>query len=101
MSFDGFWSEIIDMNKKIFVRLIFDALIFFFVINGWWFAALPLGAVGLWVFPFYIEIMLAGVIYDSLFGFIPDLGWLGYAGVIISSLLIFLIVMLKKRMRSL
>lgn len=80
-------------------RIIFDLVIALAVINGWWFVALPLGLIAAWKYPGYIEILVAGVAYDALFGLTPATGALGYVGTIVSVLLIICILVLKKIMR--
>lgn len=69
------------MNKK---RLICDLLILISVMNGWWPVAVIIGLVGNWYFSYFIEIIIAGIIFDSLFGYDQYLGLAGYYGTIIS-----------------
>ena len=84
------------MKKVILHRIIIDLLIIASVFHGWWFIALPLALFGSWKYPRFIEIILAGIIYDSLFGFVPEMGVAGYVGTIVS-VVVFLLVMVLKR----
>lgn len=84
------------MNKQ---RIILDIVIAVSVLYGWWFVVVPLGLYCIWKFPGYIEILIAGVAYDSLFGFTQEVGILGYIGTITASLMIIFVLSLKKVMR--
>ncbi|MES2216380.1 MAG: hypothetical protein V4481_03720 [Patescibacteria group bacterium] len=84
---------------RIITRIIIDIAILLCLIHGWGFVALPLGIVGALVFPFYIELILAGVMYDALFGFTAGQGFAGYLGTIISTVFIFIVIIIKKIMR--
>ena len=75
------------MNKQITIRILIDLLIVVSILNGWWFIALPLGLIGAWFFPYFVEIIVAGIGYDSLFGYGSVSGAWGYAGMIVSILL--------------
>ena len=83
------------MTNKILPRTFLDLLILFTVLHALWFIALPLALFGSWRYPRFIEIILAGVIYDSLFGFVPEMGVAGYAGTI-AGVVVFLLVMILK-----
>ena len=72
------------MKSKVITRIIIDLLLAVSVLQGWWFIALLLGIIGLWMFPYYIELIIAGIVYDSLFGMIPKMGWKEYIGTILS-----------------
>jgi hypothetical protein len=87
------------MKENTIYRIILDLLIFLCVTQGWWFVFLPLGILGVWYFPYFIEIVVAGVIFDSLFGFIPDLNIIGYANTIISSFLLLFISGVRRIVR--
>lgn len=71
-------------SKKILGRIVLDFLIAVSILNGWWFVALPLGIVGVWIYKNYFEFIIAGVAYDALFGMVKGTGWIGYIGTIIS-----------------
>ncbi len=85
--------------QKIIIRLIIDIAIALAVLNGWWFIVLPLSFVGIWIFPFFIEIVIAGWVYDSLFGFVPEMGLWGYAGTLTSVLFLSIISLVKGSIR--
>ncbi len=80
-------------------RIIINIIIFIAVINGWWFLALPLGVIATWRFRYYLEIIIAGIYYDALFGSIPALGIWGYAGTITGVSVVLLVFLLKKLVR--
>jgi hypothetical protein len=84
------------MNKQ---RIILDIVIAISVLYGWWFVILPVGLYCVWKFPGYIEILIAGIAYDSLFGFTREVGILGYMGTIVAALVILFVFTLKKVMR--
>ena len=84
------------MTNKILLRTLFDLLILLTVLHALWFIALPLTIFGSWRYQHFIEIILAGIIYDSLFGFVPEMGVAGYAGTI-AGVVIFLLIMILKR----
>ena len=88
------------MNRQLLIyRIIIDFIIFVFVLEGWWYAILPLGIVALWSFPFYIEFLLFGIIYDSLFGFTFAIGWFGYTGTIVTLLISISMSSLRGKLR--
>ena len=70
------------------------------MMHGWWVVALPLALIGVWRFPYFVEIIIAGIIYDSLFGFVPEMGVIGYLGTIVSVGLFLLLILAKKVMRK-
>ena len=80
-------------------RVLIDLVIVCAILQGWWFIALPLGLIGAWRFPFFIELLIAGIAYDALFGFADGLGWMGYVGTTVSVLGIFVVLVLKKVVR--
>jgi hypothetical protein len=71
-------------------------MIFIAVICGWWFIALPFALIGAWFLPHFIELIIAGIAYDSLFGMIKGYGIFGYWGVLIS-IAIFVLAMISRR----
>ena len=88
------------MNKSFIIRILIDIVIAFSVLNAWWFVALPLVIIGVWAFPYYVEIVLAGVAYDALFAMDPGMGWKGYIGTIISFTALAIVFFLKKVVRK-
>jgi hypothetical protein len=87
------------MNKSFIRRLILDVIIFLAVLNGWWFIALPLVLISTWFFPYFVEGIVAGIMYDSLFGLIPELGMWGYMGTIVATLVMVIITTMKGKVR--
>lgn len=73
-----------------------DLILFAFIINGWWFIALPILVTGLWFFRNYFELILFGIIYDALFGMNNGKSIWGYLGTISSVFIYFIIYILKK-----
>ena len=85
------------MKHNTSLRITLDVILLLLVIMGWWFAAIPIALIGAWVFPRYAEIVIAGFLYDILFGFgaVPDRGILGYAFVIGGAILLAVVAYLK------
>jgi len=46
----------------------FDILMIIVCLAAPWWVALPLGIIGIVLFPWYVEIIIAGALYDTLFG---------------------------------
>jgi hypothetical protein len=84
------------MKKVAILRITVNIAFFIFIIHGWWIAALLLAFIGSWFFQYYFEIILFGIIFDSLFGFVNSMGIYGYLGSIVS-LIIFMVVLFLKR----
>jgi len=68
------------MNTSLFIRILLDIVIMGAVIHGWWFIALPCAVWCAWKYPYFVELIIAGLAYDSLFGLIPGAGVMGYIG---------------------
>ena len=84
----------------IFKRIICDLLIAIAVINGWWFVAISIGILSVWIFPYFIEIVIAGFFYDSLFGYNSStLDIAGYYGTISTLIIIVVSMTLKSVLR--
>lgn len=88
------------MNKKIFYRIIVDVLIAICILQGWWFVALPIAIISVWRFPGYIEIIVAGIAYDSLFGYSAEYGIWGYAGTLIATFIFVSLFFIRKLLRK-
>lgn len=87
------------MNTTTIKRIIVDILLLIAIINGWWIVAIILGAVANWFFLYFVELIIAGVIYDSLFGYSPAFGLAGYYATIMSLILFIVICSLKRVLR--
>lgn len=87
------------MNQKLSFRIIVDILLVVSVLNAWWFILIPLTVIGAWAFPYFIESILVGIAYDALFALAPGMGWKGYAGTIISIIILAGVFFLKKVVR--
>lgn len=81
------------------MRVVVDIIIAVSVIFGLWYAALPIALVSAWVFPFYLELMIAGFAFDSLFGFGSGLGVVAYAGTLVSISSFIVLYLFKKMVR--
>ncbi|OHA16824.1 MAG: hypothetical protein A3C79_00650 [Candidatus Taylorbacteria bacterium RIFCSPHIGHO2_02_FULL_45_28] len=79
--------------------MILDMIILICVIHAWWFVALPFIFVGMWRFPLFVEIIIVGIIYDSLFGFYPEIDIWGYIGTISSVAIFGIMFFIKKILR--
>jgi uncharacterized membrane protein YfhO len=88
------------MQNKIFYRILIDLLLILSVIHGWWFVAVPLMLIGAFYFSYFIEGIVAGIAYDSLFGFIPEMGWYQYIGTILSVIIVGGVAGMKKVLRE-
>lgn len=84
--------------RKIF-RVIFDIIIFFAVLNGYWPIALFFAIAGLFLFEHYFEIIVFGIMYDSLFGYVSIHALYGYVGSILSVLIFVFATILKRAVR--
>jgi len=84
------------MNKNTAYRIVADIAVLICIIHGWWFIALPISLLASWLCPYYIEIIIAGLAYDAMFGSFPETGLWGYAGTI-SSIMIALFIAGAKR----
>lgn len=90
------------MNKgflKTPLRIAADILLIVALIQGWWLVALLVGLFGSWYFFFYIELVIAGLVYDSLFGMAPGMGVKGHLGIIIAVVIFFAARILKRVVR--
>jgi len=87
------------MKIKIILRIIVDVLLAFSIFNGWWTLSLVIGVLSIWYFRTFIEIIVAGVAYDSLFGMTPGMGVWGYAGTIVATILFLLETLLRQVVR--
>lgn len=84
--------------KRIF-RIIIDIVLFFLIINGIWFIALPLSVISAFIFENYFEIILFGIMYDSLFGYVSIHSIYGYLATIFSVFAYIIISVIKKTLR--
>jgi hypothetical protein len=87
------------MNKVTF-RIIIDLLIFISLVNAWWFFIIPLGLIGLWFFPYFFEIILAGIAYDGLYGLVPGMGTRAFIATIIAVVTMIVFAVLKRMLRK-
>ncbi len=87
------------MRKNSIIRSVVDIILFVSVLNGWWPVAFIVGAGGAWYWPHFIEIIVAGVAYDALFGMNSGLAMHGWLGTIVSILLYTVILLIKKIVR--
>ena len=88
------------MNRQQIFRIVLDIVIAVAIMEGWWFIALPLALAGAWSLPYFIEMIAAGIAYDSLFGLVPGTGFWGYAGTILSAVLFLVVIAIKKFVRK-
>lgn len=86
--------------KIIALRIILVVLMLVSVFCGWWIPALIFGLIGCWLFDFFIEIIIAGVLFDSLFGYSDYFGIWGYAGTIIAFVILLSFFGLSKVLRN-
>lgn len=72
---------------------------FFCVLNGWWYIALVLAIFSAWSFEYFVEAIIAGIMFDSLFGYLKPIGITGYYGTIFSLSIFVTVELLKKFLR--
>ena len=88
------------MKHAALVRTILDIILFISIIQGWWYIVLPVSMLGLWLFELYgIEAVLAGIMFDALFGMNSVMGIWGYSGIITAMLLLSVKAIIKKLVR--
>ncbi|MEK7609592.1 MAG: hypothetical protein AAB470_00530 [Patescibacteria group bacterium] len=88
------------MTKKLTYRILIDILILISILHGWWFIALPLAILGVWRYPYFIEIFAAGIIFDSIFGFDLKTNTLSFLGTVLSIVVYIGILILKRVVRK-
>ncbi len=88
------------MNKNIYFRIIFDAVIAVLAIQALWFIALPIALVCAWTFPYYLEFVVAGIIYDSLFGPISYFSFFGHIGAIATTVILVVTTFFRRIVRK-
>ncbi|MDD5165632.1 MAG: hypothetical protein PHG25_03840 [Candidatus Pacebacteria bacterium] len=87
------------MNRSVIFRILLDIALFICVIHGWWFIALPIVFIGVLRLYFVVEIIVAGIMYDALFGMVVPAGIWGYAGIITAAVILIILRLLKKVVR--
>ncbi len=70
------------MIKNIPLRIGADILILICLLQSWWLAAFAVAIISAWFFPYFIELVAAGIIFDALYGMVPDMGVWGYISTI-------------------
>lgn len=88
------------MNNNVLARIGFDIVVAILIVHGWWFIALPLAIVAVWKFSLFIELLIAGVVYDALFGFVPGMGIAAYVGTLTAVIVFGGMSVLKKIVRK-
>lgn len=87
------------MNKLIIMRIVIDFIILISIISGWWHVALLISLVSFMFFPFFLEIIIFGIIFDALFGYNQSLGISKYVGTILSVSIFLIIYWLQNTLR--
>lgn len=87
------------MKNSLLFRFIAAIILFACIIWGYWWIAWILAIIFLFIFPVYFEILVAGILYDALYGVIlPELFHMRCMFTILSFMLFFASVFLKKRL---
>ncbi len=81
--------------RDITLRITLDIVILIAVLLGWWFVFIPLAVIGAWLFPRYVEIVIAGFLHDALYGMYHGLGIWGYAYTISAAIILALCSYMK------
>ncbi len=85
---------------KFSFRILLDISIIAFAIAGYWPLLVTFGFLGLVFFDFYLEIVIAGIIFDSLFGINRELGIYSYSISILTLIIFLLYKFLNKILRK-
>jgi len=56
------------MSKNISCRIALDVILLLSALMGWWYVAIPLGLIGGWAFPRYVELLVAAFALDAVYG---------------------------------
>ncbi|MEI6304868.1 MAG: hypothetical protein WCP09_02500 [Candidatus Taylorbacteria bacterium] len=87
------------MIFKFLRRIIFDVAILACLVQGWWYAALIVAVIAAWNHKMYVELIIAGLIYDSLYGPVSMNNMTTHIGLTICVVLFILIGIMKKVIR--
>ena len=87
------------MNTRNISRIVLNLVIAAAILNGWWFVALPICIAGVWFYGNFIEIIIAGIAYDALFGMVPGMGIRGFVGTILAVVVYAALFLSKKMVR--
>jgi hypothetical protein len=70
------------------------------VVKGVWIVAALLALFLLWKYHAIVTVLVAGILYDALYGMLPAQTWYGYVGTITAIVFVIGFYMLKKLVRS-
>ena len=84
---------------RIRIRIIIGLVLAVCVLQAWWLAALVIGLIGTWFFRDYLELVVAGIAYDALYGDTIGSGWTSHLGLFVSIIGLLITVGLKKVVR--
>jgi hypothetical protein len=87
------------MQSRPLIRIVADLILLILVVYGQWYVALPLGLVAAWLFPYYVELLMLGLIHDALFGLGHGLDPWAHAGLVIAIVALGLASFLRGFMR--
>jgi hypothetical protein len=62
-------------------------------------AAFAVAIISAWFFPYFIELIAAGIIFDALYGMVPDMGIWGYISSIEAIVVYTLVVIVRNMVR--
>ncbi|MFA6432437.1 MAG: hypothetical protein WCV82_01300 [Candidatus Paceibacterota bacterium] len=88
------------MNENPTLRVLLDIFLLILTLFGYWYVALPIALLSAWSFPFYVELVIMGFVYDALFGMGRGLGVWGYLALFITVVLFAAISFLKVIIRK-
>ena len=87
------------MKNNILFRIIAALILFACIVWGYWWLAWIIAIILLFIFPVYFEILVAGILYDALYGVaLPEIFHMRCMFTIISFILFFTSLFLKKRL---
>lgn len=80
-------------------RIIFALAILACLVQGWWYAALIIAILAAWNHKMYVELIIGGLIYDSMYGPVSMNNLTTHIGLTMCAVLFVLIGIMKRVIR--
>ena len=87
------------MIIRLIKRILWDFAILVCLVQGWWYAAIIIAMICAWNHKLYLEIIIAGLIYDSLYGPVAVNSISSYIGLTLGIALFIMISIMKRVIR--
>lgn len=84
------------MSREHTLRLCFGVMIFFGVVFNMWFVSIPIGLVAMWIFPLYVEAIIAAFLHDMIFGISSGYGFHSDVYILCTAVVLGAFILLKK-----